>query len=529
MSAQQPGRARARVVSPLAVLGLALAAIAELSSVGLLGLSGWFISASAVAGATLYSTFSYVAPSGGVRSFALARIAANYCQRLVLHAVALRHLSGIRTGFFSSLADAPANRSRRLRTGDLLDRSMSDTETESMVLIRGIAPVVTFAIVAASGVAVAAFATTAGAVVLAAASLAAVLLTVVRERVKRTTTDADAGRRSLRAEAVTAVDAWPEMASLGAIDRLRERILARLTTVADVEQTTRARGFATDAAFGVLAAITLGAVAYAAAIIDHRDAPTVAFVALLAAGVLGTAAQLGAAVESIALAKLARRSRERLMEGPGDDQGTPHIHAWWDSHELGFNDYRLPANPYRAARDVAVRVKRGGTLLVVGRSGSGKTTLLAALAEQLRQSSADGRPRARTRVSYVPVDDFLFTGTIGSNMRLADPGVTIKQVESALADLRLDRADISAGTPVGVGGRELSGGEQTRMRIARMLVAHPDVLIIDEPTAGLDDQTAKHVLGVLRERLPHTTFIFAMHPFTESAVHSQGSQILTLD
>jgi ABC-type transport system involved in cytochrome bd biosynthesis fused ATPase/permease subunit len=114
-------------------------------------------------------------------------------------------------------------------------------------------------------------------------------------------------------------------------------------------------------------------------------------------------------------------------------------------------------------------------------------------------------------------------------MRLADPGVTIKQVESALADLRLDRADISAGTPVGVGGRELSGGEQTRMRIARMLVAHPDVLIIDEPTAGLDDQTAKHVLGVLRERLPHSTFIFAMHPFTESAVHGQGSQILTLD
>ncbi|MDQ1608578.1 MAG: ATP-binding cassette, subfamily bacterial CydC [Microbacteriaceae bacterium] len=529
MSAPQPVATRARVISPLAVFGLALAAIAELSSVGLVGLSGWFISASAVAGATLYSTFSYIAPSGGVRSFALARIAANYCQRLVLHAVALRHLSGVRTGFFSSLANVSASRSRSLRTGDLLDRSMSDTETESMVLIRGIAPVVTFAIVAASGVAVAAFATTAGAVVLAVASLAAVLLTVIRERVKRTTSDLDAGRRSVRAETVTAVDAWPEMASLGAIDRLRERILTRLTALAGVERATRERGFVTDAAFGVLAALTLGGIAYAAAIIDHRDAPTVAFVALLAAGVLGTAAQLGAAVESIAVAKLARLSRERLMESTGDDQGTPSIHAWWDSHEFGFNDYRLPANPYRSARDVAVRVKRGGTLLVVGRSGSGKTTLLTALAEQLRQAnSANGRS-GRTRIAYVPVDDFLFTGTVGSNLRLADPGVTIEQVESALADLRLDRAEISARTPVGVGGRDLSGGEQTRMRIARMLVAQPEVLIIDEPTAGLDEPTARHVLGVLRERLPHATFIFAMHPFTETAVHDRRSQVLTLD
>ncbi|MDQ1583558.1 MAG: ATP-binding cassette, subfamily bacterial CydC [Microbacteriaceae bacterium] len=529
MSTQRSVGLTVRVVSPLAVLGLALAAVAELSSVGLIGLSGWFISASAVAGATLYSTFSYVAPSGGVRSLALARIGANYLQRLVLHAVALRHLAGIRTGFFTSLANVPASRSRRVRTGDLLDRSMSDTETESMVLIRGIAPVVTFAIVAASGVVVTAFATMAGAAVLAIASLAAVLLTVIRERVKRTTADADAGRRALRAETVTAVDAWPEMASLGAIDRLRERILTRLATLADVEQTTRARAFATDAAFGVLAALTLGAVAYAAAIIGHRDAPTVAFVALLAAGVLGSASQLGAAVESIAVAKLARQSRERLMAGPGEDPDTPSIHAWWDSHELGFNDYRLPANPFRPSRDVAVRVKRGGTLLVVGRSGSGKTTLLTALAEQLRQPGVEGRAGTHTRVAYVPVDDFLFTGTIGSNMRLADPGVTIEQVDAALADLRLDRAEISAATPVGVGGRELSGGEQTRMRIARMLVARPEVLIIDEPTAGLDESTARHVLGVLRERLPHTTFIFAMHPFTQTAVHDQRSQVLTLD
>ena len=522
MSERPFRRARVRVISPLAVFGLALAAVAELSSVGLVGLSGWFITASAVAGATLFSTFSYVAPSGGVRSFALARIAANYGQRLVLHTVALRHLSAIRTAFFTSLANAPAGRSRSLRAGDLLDRSMSDTETESMVLIRGIAPVVTFAVVATCGILVTALATTAGSLVLAATALAAVLLTVVRERVKSATVAADAGRRSLRAEAVAAVDSWPEMASLGAIDRLRERILTRLSTVADVERRIRGRGFATDAAFGVLSAVALGAVSYAAAIVDHRDAPTVAFVALLAAGVLGAAAQLGAAAESVALAVRARRSREKLVHGmEGEQDGPPTIHAWWDSHELGFAEYRLPSSAFRPARDLTVRVKRGETLLVVGRSGSGKTTLLTALAEQLRHVSP--------RVAYAPVDDFLFTGTIGSNLRLADPAVTVAQVEAALADLRLDLASLSASTPVGVGGRELSGGEQTRMRLARILIARPEVVIIDEPTAGLDEPTARHVLGVLRQRLPQATFIFALHPFAEPAVHGRRSHVLTLD
>ncbi len=522
MSERRSGRRRVRLISPLAVFGLALAAVAELSAVGLVGLSGWFVTASAVAGATLFSTFSYVAPSGGVRSFALARIAANYGQRLVLHTVALRHLSAIRTGFFTSLAGAPAGRSRSVRAGDLLDRSMVDTETESMVLIRGVAPVVTFAVVATCGILVTGVATTAGGLVLAATALAAALVTVVRERVKSTTVAADAGRRSLRAEAVAAVDAWPEMASLGAIDRLRERILARLSTVADVERRIRARGFATDAALGLVSAVALGAVSYAAAIVDHRDAPTVAFVALLAAGVLGAAAQLGAVAESLALAKRARRTREQLShESEAAQEATPTIHAWWDSHELGFAEYRLPETAFRPARDLTVRVKRGETLLVVGRSGSGKTTLLTALAEQLRQVSPG--------VAYAPVDDFLFTGTVGSNLRLADPAVTIAHVEAALADLRLDRVSLSARTPVGVGGRELSGGEQTRMRIARILVARPEVVIIDEPTAGLDEATARHVLGVLRERLPHSTFILALHPFAAPGVHGHGARVLTLD
>ncbi len=83
-----PRRARPGRYALIGAAGLALAVAAEACSVGLLGLSGWFIASSAMAGAAAYSMFSYLDPSGGVRAFALGRIITTYASRVVLHAAA---------------------------------------------------------------------------------------------------------------------------------------------------------------------------------------------------------------------------------------------------------------------------------------------------------------------------------------------------------------------------------------------------------------------------------------------------------
>ena len=67
---------------------------------GLVGLSGWFIASSAVAGASAFSVFSYLAPSGGVRAFALGRIVTGYANRVVLHSAALRRITAARLRFY---------------------------------------------------------------------------------------------------------------------------------------------------------------------------------------------------------------------------------------------------------------------------------------------------------------------------------------------------------------------------------------------------------------------------------------------
>ena len=147
------------------------------------------------------------------------------------------------------------------------------------------------------------------------------------------------------------------------------------------------------------------------------------------------------------------------------------------------------------------RVAAGGMLLITWASGSGKTTLLTALEAALRT-----QPRAV--VTAVRADDHTFTGTVADNIWLANPAVNEAEISDLLNSMRLD---IPTDTPVGVGGRDLSGGETRRLHVARALATRPDVLIIDEPTTGPDHTTANHVLVEIRRLLPHTVLILAIH------------------
>ncbi|MFI9583756.1 ATP-binding cassette domain-containing protein [Streptomyces sp. NPDC052236] len=165
-------------------------------------------------------------------------------------------------------------------------------------------------------------------------------------------------------------------------------------------------------------------------------------------------------------------------------------------------------HPRLRRRVLGVTVARGAMLVVTGRSGSGKSTLLRALASSLRQATEvrEGRPA----VVAVAADDHLFTGTLGSNWRLADAALTEDEIDERLAQLRLNDSGLTARTSVGPAGRQLSGGELRRVYLGRALARHPHVLIVDEPTTGLDDRTARHVLSILKN-LPDTTVVIALH------------------
>jgi ATP-binding cassette subfamily C protein CydC len=509
--------------------GVALAFIAEGSSVALLALSGWFIACCFLSGAGLLPGFSYLTPSGGVRSLAISRVLARYAENLVSHAATLSWLTRLRSGLFRDAAQAGPERLRRLGTGEALDRAMSDADTLDRALIRAVVPVLLAVAGMGAGTAGIAYWHRPAA---AAFLVGAVVTTVLAFSVGRAA-DPAARRGAARARLVETVDAWEELACLGALDALRGAGATALTGLAEAEDTagkaeSRAR-LATDLS---IAATTAAVLAVARHGPDPVPLAGATLIALLTAGTLDVVARLVAARLAWRAASTAAGRLAALTTPTGKPPaaGTPPVPA---QPSLAVRD--LPLSPDGAAAGrLTAQFAPGRTTVVRGRSGTGKTTLLRALAGELRSPgvTVGGRPPASFRpgdIVLVPHDDHVFSGTVAANLRLADPDLPDERIRNLLDAMCLSERGIDPDTEVGPAGRSLSGGEHRRLCLARAIARNPGVLLLDEPTEGLDSPTGRHVLAQLRGLLPAATIIAAIHDREATAVMGVDADFLSLD
>ncbi|EBC1452807.1 cysteine/glutathione ABC transporter ATP-binding protein/permease CydC, partial [Salmonella enterica] len=123
-------------------LGIALAILTLLASIGLLTLSGWFLSASAIAGFAGIYSFNYMLPAAGVRGAAITRTAGRYFERLVSHDATFRVLQHLRIYTFSKLLPLSPASLARYQQGELLNRIVADVDTLDHLYLRVISPLV---------------------------------------------------------------------------------------------------------------------------------------------------------------------------------------------------------------------------------------------------------------------------------------------------------------------------------------------------------------------------------------------------
>lgn len=206
---------------------------------------------------------------------------------------------------------------------------------------------------------------------------------------------------------------------------------------------------------------------------------------------------------------------ERLTEGY-DVQG--EIRA----EHLSFT---YPDGSAPALKDVSFRLPKGGTLGVVGPTGSGKSTLLNLIVKlqtpergMLFIDSADVRdiPAAAIREAsgYVPQDGFLFKGSLGDNVAFFSGATEAEQLEALrIAGLASDlsRLDDGLATDVGERGNHLSGGQRQRAALARALVRHPNILLLDDTLSAVDAHTEGEILSALKGELAGRTAIIVAH------------------
>ena len=188
--------------------------------------------------------------------------------------------------------------------------------------------------------------------------------------------------------------------------------------------------------------------------------------------------------------------------------------------------YRYPGATTKAIDDLSLSVAPGETIAIMGRVGSGKTTLLKQMVRLIDPPKnsvfIDGHPVAdypltqlRTQVALVPQDPFLFAEPLKSNITYDDPARSLEKIWEAAtsADLKDTISDFpdQLDTLIGERGVTLSGGQKQRATLARGLIRHAPILILDDCFSAVDTETEEHILGELKRLRQQQTTVLISH------------------
>lgn len=514
---------RRRFAVAILLGGLALAA-----GVALMASSGYLISRAALRPEILSLTVVIV----GVRFFALARAVLRYLERLVAHDAAFRFLARARVDFFRRLEPLVPGALPGARPGELLSGFVADVDALQHLLVRVVGPPLAALAVGAAATLTAILIVPEAGLVLGLSLVAgAVVVPLLAAAVARA-----AGRRrprergELAAATVDLLAGLPELVAFGAA---AERLAALEEADRRLRRSVVREAVAGGAGDGLATALTgVGAAAVLAAAIPAVGAGRVDGVYLGLLALLTLASFEGVRALPLAAQHLAgtEAAAERLFaladaQPPVRDPGHPRPPARDAVVRLEDARLRLGDGPW-LLDGASLELRPGRRVALVGPSGAGKTTLAHVLVRfreldggRMTLDGHDAREYAQDDVRRVVAlcgqDAHLFGTTIRENVRLARPEATDAEVDGALrragAGSWLDSLPDGVDTFVGDEGGLVSGGQRQRIALARALLSGARILILDEPTAHLDEETAAAVLDDLLDGADDAGLLLITH------------------
>lgn len=514
------------------LLGIILAILTLLASIGLLTLSGWFLAGTSLAGFAGIYSFNYMLPAAGVRGAAIFRTAGRYFERLVSHDATFRVLSHLRVFTFKKILPLSPGGIARFRQGELLNRLVADVETLDHLYIRVISPiiaafVVIMAIMFGLGLIDARLANTLGGIMLTLLIVLPFVFYYAGKPIGRDLTDL---RGQYRTVLTSMLQGQAELTVFGALPRFRQN-LAQLETKWLRRQAQQANLTGLSQSLMILASgLTATLILWlAAGGIDNSFMPEalIALFTFCALAAFESLAPVTVAFQHLGQVMTSATRISHLIEQKPDvtfpeKGGKTNNRATLTMHNICFT---YPSQPMQVINHVDLTIEAGQHIALLGKTGCGKSTLLQLINRAFDPThgtiSLNHLPIAdydeatlRSMMSVVPQRVHVFSHTLRENLLMAKEQATDEELKHVLQQVGLGQLlenDEGLNAWMGDGGRQLSGGEQRRLGLARALLHNAPLVLLDEPTEGLDADTEQQILALLHQHCQGKAVLMITH------------------
>ena len=517
-------------------LGLVLMITGLASSIGLLTTSGWFLAATAIAG--LGTLFNFFYPSASVRGLAIGRTLFRYFEKLVTHDATFRILAKLRVQVFEKIIPLSPGVLNRYRNSDLLNRLVSDVDTLDSLYLRLIAPFITAIFVILAMCIGLSFVNAPLALGLGVSLLLLVFVipTVFYQLGKKFGDKLVYSRALYRTQFLEFIQAQAELLLFNAEDKLKDNMAkTEANWQADQQKEANLSGFSTALSLFLNGLIIAAMLWFSSQAEFGNDEYRMAFIALFTFAALASfeiLMPLGSAFLHISqVIASAERVTDIIEQQPlvtfnGKAEFDQNATTLIETKDLSFT---YPERQNRALENLNLTIQKGQKVAILGKTGSGKSTLLQLLVRNYDANQGElflaGKPIAdysedtlRSQFCFLTQRVHVFSDTLRQNLKFASAvNISDEKMIEVLNQVGLGKLlEQEKGLDIwlGDGGRPLSGGEQRRLGLARILLNDAPILLLDEPTEGLDRETERQILRLILAHAENKTLIMVTHRLT---------------
>lgn len=510
------------IFQPLAgrwLLGISLLLFWTVSFIALPALSGWFLAASSVAFVTANTLFAYLIPSSIIRFMTILRTATRYFERLQNHQTTLDAQRSLQLKIFQSVARFPYFKKQVNNNSTILENSTHGIDLILNHILLWILPLVALVIsIIIYFVFLALFSRV---VAIEFLLSSAILLFLVPQYIFRRNRILYEQLKALREDNNQAliqsfrgrIEISKYRLEAKAIGQHKERMLE----IEQLERKLQTNSFTLQLLVGLGFSLTALFLLWSSAH-EQMDASLAIgiFFGILAQAELAEMLFAGKSEKS-SVAHQINDLDSIITEGEQAVE-TVQVSSRFEKLELINLSAKIPESPV-TTEALTLDIKKGDWIALYGETGKGKTTFLNSLFYPEYRRSGEMIWNDDTNLAHLPVPQcvyvtqkaYLLTGTLRENFE-GYPDAEITQALETV-DLTSWFAQLPEGLDswLGENGETLSGGQRKKLLLAQALLKKPQLLVVDEPTAGISAENAIAIFQTVRQRHPHITILMATH------------------